>query len=57
MVLSHEVQTGGVPSHNRAVNDTYVGGKELHPISMFVFRQEGVVEMWITMWTNVLICG
>ena len=30
MVLSHEVQTGGVLSHDRAVNDTYVGGKELH---------------------------
>ena len=30
MVLSHEVQTGSVLSHDRAVNDTYVGGKELH---------------------------
>ena len=30
MVLSHEVQTGGVPSDDRAVNDTYVRGKELH---------------------------
>jgi hypothetical protein len=30
MVLSDEVQTGDVPSHDRAVNDTYVGGKELH---------------------------
>ena len=30
MVLSHEVQTGSVPSYDRAVNDTYVRGKELH---------------------------